>query len=828
MASRLSTYWKKRDFAVTSEPRGEVAGAHRSRSFVIQKHAASRLHYDFRLELDGTLVSWAVPKGPSLDPRVRRMAIHVEDHPLSYGSFEGVIPKGQYGAGTVEVWDRGTWTPLEDPREGMRRGRLKFELDGEKLHGHWMLVRMDGRRDERQEPWLLIKEKDEAARPAAQYDVVQEMPDSVIGTATRRTARKGKAKEQAAPRAKLPLSLAPQLATLVDTPPKGPGWVYEVKFDGYRLLARIDGNDVRLFTRNGNNWTSRMKALHDEIARLGLDGAWLDGEIVVLDAHGNPSFQLLQNAFDASKTRDIVYFVFDAPFLGGRDLRRLPLSERRAILAKAFESIEPGNVRFSQGFDADGASLLASACARGLEGIIGKRADAAYVSSRSASWIKLKCTKRQEFVIVGFTDPKGSRSGFGSLLLGLHDRDGTLRYVGNVGTGFDNRLLDSLQAKLAALETSAMPLAEKPKGVKGHWVKPKLVAEVSFGEWTSDGRIRHPVFQGLRTDKDPAAITREKALGEAAAPPKARRAAAAKAPPAAKAQPSVVRGVKVSHGERVIDRESGATKLDLVRYYDAVAEAMLPHLAHRPLALVRAPSGIAGQLFFQKHVDTLHIPGIRQLGGGDQPPMLELSTAAAIVAAAQMNVIEFHTSNSTTKALSRPDRVIFDLDPGEGVPWERLVEATQVTKEMLDLLGLASFLKTSGGKGLHVVVPLAPKDGYDTVKEFSRALVVHLAATLPKVFVAKSGGANRPGKIFVDWIRNGRGSTTAAAFSARSRPGLGVSVPLAWSELAKLQSGRQWNIFNLPERIARQRADPWKDYAKTRQGLAKAAKKLAA
>ncbi|HST02303.1 MAG TPA: non-homologous end-joining DNA ligase, partial [Usitatibacter sp.] len=519
MASRLSTYWKKRDFGVTSEPRGEVAARQPRLSFVIQKHAASRLHYDFRLELDGTLVSWAVPKGPSLDPHVRRMAVHVEDHPLSYAGFEGVIPKGQYGAGTVEVWDRGTWTPIEDPREGRARGRLKFQLEGEKLHGNWMLVRINNRRDERQEPWLLIKENDEAARPAAEYDIVQEMPQSVMREKSeeRRAKTKGKGNTKGnasaeatpeAPRAKLPLSFSPQLATLVDSPPAGKGWIYEVKFDGYRVLARIDGDDVRLFTRNGNNWTSRMKALAAEVARLGIDGAWLDGEIVVLDEHGNPSFQLLQNAFDAAKTRDIAYFVFDAPFLEGHDLRRLPLTQRRALLAKAFEKVDSPLVRFSESFDIDGRELLASACKRGLEGIIGKRADAIYTSTRSPTWIKLKCTKRQEFVIVGYTDPKGSRTGFGSLLLAVHEKSGALLYAGNVGTGFDDASLAALKSKLAALETDKMPLAERPKGVKAHWVRPKLVAEVSFGEWTGDGRIRHPVFQGLRSDKDPDVITR--------------------------------------------------------------------------------------------------------------------------------------------------------------------------------------------------------------------------------------------------------------------------------------------------------------------------------
>lgn len=635
-------------------------------------------------------------------------------------------------------------------------------------------------------------------------------------------------------RAKLPLSFAPQLATLVDKPPTGAGWIYEVKFDGYRILARIDGGDVRLFTRNGNNWTPRLKALAAGVEGLGIDSAWLDGEIVVLDDKGNPSFQLLQNAFDASKTRDISYFVFDAPYLDGRDLRRVPLVERRALLAKKIEKAKSPLVRFSESFDIDGAELLASACERGLEGIIGKRRDAIYTSTRSATWIKLKCTRRQEFVVVGYTDPKGSRAGFGSLLLGVHERDGTLRYAGNVGTGFDDASLRALKAKLSALDTEKMPLPEKPKGVKAHWVRPKLVAEVSFGEWTGDGRIRHPVFHGLRSDKDPDAITQEKPekMASAKKPKAAKTAKTAKAATTANASSSanIVRGVKVSHGDRVIDSESKATKLDLVRYYDAIAPVFLPHIAERPLALVRAPAGIGGQLFFQKHNDTLHIPGIREIGKvhGDQPSMLVLSTAEAIVAAAQMNVVEFHTANSTTKALDKPDRVIFDLDPGTGISWKQLIEATQLTREMLDTLELESFLKTSGGKGLHVVVPLKPRDDWDTVKDFSQAVVVHLAKALPKLFVAKSGASNRLGRIFVDWIRNGRGATTAAAFSVRSRPGLGVSVPLAWSELPRLKAADQWNIFNLHERIARERSDPWKDYAKTRQTISGGAKRLAA
>ncbi|HET7729133.1 MAG TPA: DNA ligase D [Usitatibacter sp.] len=873
MPGSLSTYWKKRDFGITAEPRGEVARPGKQLSFVVQKHAATRLHYDFRLELDGTLVSWAVPKGPSYDPKIRRMAVHVEDHPLGYASFEGVIPKGQYGAGTVIVWDRGTWVPIGDPRQGYRDGKLKFELHGEKLRGRWTLVRIRNRADERQEPWLLIKEADDEARPAGEYDVTEALPDSVLAKKARGRKRAvadapadgdGKEKAASAKRAKkpgarakdgatalpakavpapLPFALFPQLATLVDEPPAGDGWIYELKFDGYRVLARIDGDDVRLFTRNGNDWTSRLKGLRDEVRSLGIGSAWLDGEIVVLNGKGIPDFQALQNAFDSSRTADIVYFVFDAPHFGGHDLTRVPLVERRALLKAAFDrSGGSDRVRFSEAFDAPVEQLLEGACKQGLEGLIGKRADAPYASTRSASWVKIKCTRRQEFVIGGYTDPKGSRTGFGSLLLGVHDAAGRLVYAGNVGTGFDEKLLRSILAKLQALETGKDPFFDRPRAVKGHWVRPKLVAEVAFTEWTGDGRIRHPVFHGLRTDKNPQAITREEAVHEVQAPAavvktakagKAGKAGKAKAAASkAKKEASEVGGpsaIKITHPERVIDAASGATKLDLVNYYDRVAEHMLPHLVGRPIALVRAPTGIGGELFFQKHGEKIKIPGIRQLDRSfwpGHPAMLEVASRETLVGAAQMNVIEFHTWNSTTADIAHPDRVIFDLDPGEGIAWETLKEATALTKKMLDLLGLESFLKTSGGKGLHVVVPLTPKWDYDEVKDFSEKLVVHMARTVPQLFVAKSGGQNRIGRIFIDYLRNGKGATTIAAFSARARPGLGVSVPVAWRELKSLEAANRWNIANVFDRLEKQRTNPWADYSSTRQTLENALAKL--
>jgi bifunctional non-homologous end joining protein LigD len=753
----LSAYWKKRDFGVTSEPKGEVARAGKQLSFVIQKHAASRLHYDFRLELEGTLKSWAVPKGPSFDPKIRRMAVHVEDHPLSYGGFEGVIPKGQYGAGTVIVWDRGTWEPVGDPSEGYRKGKLKFDLRGEKLRGRWNLVRINARRDERQEPWLLIKENDEEAKPASEYDVVEALPDSVLG-GTRKDREAKKVKKTARTRAKarvskeepglpagaqaakLPVAFFPQLATLVDEVPAGDGWVYELKFDGYRIVTRVEDDDVRLFTRNGNNWTGKMKSLAEEIRGLGLGSAWLDGEVVVMNDNGVPEFQLLQNAFDSSRTKDIVYFVFDLPHFGGYDLTRVPLVERRALLKQILEKNASPRIRFSESFDVDPKELLDNACKRGLEGLIGKRADAPYASTRSSSWVKLKCTRRQEFVIAGFTDPKGSRVGFGSLLLGIHDGEGRLRYAGNVGTGFDDANLRELYAKLKSIETEKMPFAERPKGVKGHWVKPKLVAEVAFTEWTGDGRIRHPVFHGLRSDKDPQAITREQEKHIDTNPGDAPRGRTPKAKAADKPKEKAAASMPITHGDRVVDPESKATKLDLVEYYARIGEHMIPHLAGRPVALVRAPTGITGQLFFQKHTEKVKIPGIRQLDRSfwpGHPAMIELEKPETLVAAAQMNVIEIHTWNSTVADIAHPDRVIFDMDPGEGIDWATLKEATALMKKMLDMLGLATFLKTSGGKGLHVVVPLTPSKewDYDRVKDFSEAVVKHMARTLPKLFV---------------------------------------------------------------------------------------------
>lgn len=833
----LSLYRAKRNFTITTEPAEGGKANPGALSFVIQKHAASRLHYDFRLELDGVMLSWAVPKGPSFDPKQKRMAIHVEDHPISYSSFEGTIPPKQYGAGTVIVWDNGTWEPVGDPRAGLAAGKLVFRLHGQKLEGLWELVNI-AKGGEKQEPWILFKKKDEFARPHAEYDVVTTLPDSVIAKPLKKKSpQPALSKTQALPsnplagarKAPLPQTIKPQLATLAAGIPSAGEWLYEIKFDGYRLMARIEKGKAALITRGGHDWAAKMPGLVAELGTLGLNSTFLDGEIVVFGANGAPDFNALQNAFDRKQGADqIVYFVFDAPFFEGADLRDVPLKDRRALLRDFFEQRATEHVRFSADFPADPASILRSACQMQMEGVIAKRADAPYVSRRSETWLKLKCKLRQEFVVCGYTDRTDNSAQIGSLLLGIHDDNGDLVPAGSVGTGWSGVEAEEIMRKLLPLAVAASPFgkgASKPgrwskrKAGSEHWVKPVLLAEVSFAEWTPDGQVRHASFIGLRDDKPAEAIVREqpKVVG------------AATGPGSKLAGAGTGTGVKVSHGERVIDASTGVTKLDLVRYYESVAEFILPHLKGRPCSLVRGPSGVTGELFFQKHGEKIGIPGITELPESLWPghtSLLEVGNAKALVGAAQMNVIEFHTWNSTAKAIDKPDRMIFDLDPGEGTTWEHIQEAATLMRTMLNALGLESWLKTSGGKGLHVVVPLAPRYDYDTVKGFSQAIVQHMAKTIPMRFVAKSGPSNRVGKLFIDYLRNGHGATTAAAFSARARPGLGVSIPVSWDDLPKLKSGAQWNVRTAREHLSFQISDPWAGYWKARQPLAEAMKLL--
>jgi bifunctional non-homologous end joining protein LigD len=825
----LDRYKAKRDFAITPEPAdgGEaVAGA---LQFVVQKHWASRLHYDFRLELDGTMKSWAVPKGPSYDTHDKRMAVHVEDHPISYNRFEGQIPEKQYGAGKVIIWDRGTWTPLEDPRKGYAKGMLKFTLSGHKLHGAWALIRMRSRQP-KQDAWLLIKERDEYVRPASEFSVVDEFPDSVAKLAevrrvvTRakvaktRTAKLGAraAMPAGAVKRAAPPELKPVLATLVDeAPARAQDWVYEVKFDGYRILAKVEARRVRLITRNGHDWTAKLRHLATALESMHLKPGWLDGEIVMLKEGGSTSFQDLQNAFESERTANIVYYLFDLPYYDGYDLTRVPLIERRQLLATLLKDA-PAPVRFSDVFDAEPAELVTSACKLGLEGIIGKRKDSTYSSRRSPDWIKLKCGHRQEFVIGGWTDPKGSRTGLGSLLLGVHDEKGQLVYAGKVGSGFNDASLKLLSGKLAPLKTSSSPFKAKvPEARAAHWVKPTLLAEVTFSEWTGSGHLRHPVFHALRSDKAATAIVRE----EPNAP---------LGPDSEEPQSTIPARLRVSNPERVVDPSSGITKIQVIRYYALVGELMMAHLKGRPVSLVKAPQGIKRPVFFQKHVEKAQMEGVAQLDQAldkDHPPYLEIAKPMGLLTSAQMNVIEFHTWNATKGKIDKPDRMTFDLDPGEGIGWASMQQAAELMRGFLEQLALPAFLKTSGGKGLHVVTPIKPQYDWDTVKSFSQAIVQQMADALPKLFVAKSGPKNRVGRIFIDYLRNGFGATTACAWSARARPGMGISVPLAWSELAKLKSSDQWTVGNAHTRLAVGN-EPWKDYASSARSLTAAMKAL--
>ena len=834
--SALAQYNAKRDFRQTTEPAGEPA-SERGLSYVIQKHWASRLHYDFRLELEGVLLSWAMPKGPSFDPADKRTAIHVEDHPVSYGSFEGTIPAKQYGAGTVIVWDNGSWEPIGDPREGMDQGKLLLKLHGQKLAGLWELVRISRPADKKQDHWILFKKRGDAwVRPRAEYDVVTALPDSVVAkplglleereprepsTGTTAASAPVAPNLSAAVKSALPDKLEPQLATLTAVPPTGPGWLVDTKYDGYRIMARIAGRKVRLVTRGGHDWTARMPALATAIESLGIQSGWLDGEVVVMNDAGMPDFNALQNVFETTRSDAIEYFVFDAPFLNGFDLRGVPLWSRRAVLEAAFEGTDNDRVHFSQDFDISPGQMLDAACKIGLEGVMAKRRDSAYVSGRTENWLKLKCALRQEFVIIGFTDRSGTRSEVGGLLLGYHEA-GELRYAGSVGTGWSAATGQDLHRQLSAIEVdrpAVDPATVKPgrwsKRAAGseRWVKPVLVAEVGYAEWTPDGHVRHPTFKGLRSDKPAGSITRETAAATA---------------PGQRVAAKPVTSVKVTHPERVIDPTTGLSKVDLVRYYESIADWILPHLKGRPVSLVRAPTGITGQLFFQKHLES-KMPGLTELDPALWPghtALLSIDSPAALVTAAQMNTVELHSWNSTTKSIDRPDRMIFDLDPGEGVSWAHVQESAILTRTMLTELGLQSWVKTSGGKGLHVVVPLAPKHDYEVVKGFSQAVVQHMAKAIPQRFVAKSGPANRVGKIFIDYLRNGHGQTTAVAFSARARPGMGVSMPVAWDDVPGLKSGSQWTIVTARDHLSFQKVDPWAGYRTSRQTLTRPMKTL--
>jgi bifunctional non-homologous end joining protein LigD len=867
----LERYREKRNFKATPEPPGRVLRKkQQDLSFVIQKHAASHLHYDFRLQLNGVLLSWAVPKGPSLDPADKRLAMHVEDHPLEYGGFEGTIPPKQYGGGTVLLWDRGTWIPKGDATADYQKGRLKFELVGEKLHGGWTLVRTHGSKygGDGKQAWLLIKENDNFARHGIDARIVDEQPDSVVSgrsleqiakdpehvwhsnrsvaanvkggaLSVRKAPRSKPARTVTGPRdvagatqAKLPATLSPELASLVDACPQGDEWLHEIKYDGYRMVCRIDRGKVSVYSRNGKDWTAALKPVVDAAKRLRVKSVWLDGEVTVLTPEGRTSFQQLQNALADPFVGTLTYFVFDVPFLDGYDLRGVVLKERKRLL-RAIIPEGDAILRYGVEVQGSGEQFFAQACKLGLEGAVSKRVDSLYqTGARTRDWIKVKCGQRQEMVIGGFTDPQGTRTGFGALLLGVYEADGALRYSGRVGTGFDNAMLDSLRPMLDKLVVKTTPFANPPRGhaAKGvHWVRPILVAEVAFTEWTHDGTLRHPSFQGLREDKKASEVMRERAVKKTP-PAKNSPVVATRRPKRSGAAPTassnaVLAGITLSHPDKLLFPADKLTKRDLAQYYEKLGEWMVPHLRDRPLSLVRCPDGWQGQCFYQKHADKSVNAAVNRIAvpeGNGTATYMTVNSTTALVALLQWGVIEFHPWGSHGPRLDRPDRLIFDFDPDDGIGWSNLVSAVQVMRTLLDEMGLTGFLKTTGGKGLHIVVPIRPTIGWDVAKSFTKAVADLLVATFPDRFTATLSKAQRKGKIFIDYLRNGPGSTAVAPYSVRAREHAPVATPIAWEELKQDVRFAYFNVGNVPTRLARLKNDPWASFFDVRQALTKA------
>ena len=808
----LTTYHQKRDFSRTPEPKG-APGSSSGRSFVIQKHAARRLHYDLRLEMDGTLKSWAVTRGPSLVPSEKRLAVRVEDHPIEYGDFEGTIPKGQYGGGTVLVWDRGDWTPVGDAAKGLAKGHLEFELVGEKLSGRWHLVRMAARPREKRENWLLIKSDDAAARSDDAPDILEERPESVKtarqieDVAAKRPVRapenaKSKATIRGARRAPLPDFIPPQLASLKSQAPSGRGWLHEIKFDGYRLQARIDDGAVRLLTRSGLDWTDRFgPAVPQALAGLPARQAILDGEVVVEGAAGASDFAALQADLSAGRANRFTFYAFDLLHLDDRDLCGAALTDRKAALAGLLDDA-PAVLRFSEDFDEDGEMVLRHACRLSLEGVISKRASSKYRSGRSRDWIKSKCADRQEFVIGGFVPSSTSKNAIGSLALGVYDDDGKLRYIGRVGTGFSRAVAEDLYQRLTALARKTSPFASgldalARRGLE--FVKPELVAEVEFRDWTGSGRLRHASFRGLREDKPARQVVQE-----TADPVKRKPPARAKS------------RVTLTHPDRVYWKDAGVTKEGLASYYTQVWRFMAPHVVGRPLALLRCPTGYSAQCFFQKHgwkgmsseILIQHDPK----DDGEDSSLIGVDGVDGLIGLVQGAALEIHPWQAALDGLEKPDQIVMDLDPGEDVPWTVMIEAAREVRERLKAAGLEAFVKTTGGKGLHVVAPLVPKAGWDTVKGFARDISDAMEADDPDRFIAKAAKAARKGRIYVDYLRNGRGATAIAPYSSRARAGATVAMPIGWDELSPAMTSDHFTVANAIARLENLDADPWAEF----------------
>jgi bifunctional non-homologous end joining protein LigD len=828
----LARYNEKRDFTKTSEPKG-IPKKRAGHCYLIQKHAARRLHYDFRLELDGTLKSWAVTRGPSLDPHDRRLAVEVEDHPIAYGSFEGTIPKGQYGGGTVMLWDTGTWEPIGDPQEGLDKGKLEFILHGKRLQGEWTLVRMKNRGEKRNN-WLLIKRSDEFARPDDQDKFLEKNITSIVSSRrmeeiaanSNRVWQSNRGEEKDKPAFKhkikkgkpkiLPPFRGPQLATLVDTMPPGPQWVHEIKFDGYRVLAYIQDGKARLLTRTGLDWTKRFHPLDKFLAKLPSQTAIVDGEVVALDKEGASSFKSLQKILSGDEKGQLQYYAFDLPYLDGEDLASLPLLERKKKL-QALLAGSNGPLFYSEHFSGGGEKFLKKLCGMRIEGAVSKRADAPYVNGRSKTWLKTKCHQRAEFVIGGFTLPTHKERGIGALLLGYY-KDGDFVYAGKVGTGFDTQTSSDLRKKLNALAQKEMPFAKiQADGKRGaQWVKPQLVCEVEFTEWTSDGRLRHPSYQGLREDKPARDVHRDKPV-----PIKnVKEKGMAKA--AGKSADGEVAGIRISHPDRMIYPGSKITKLRLAEYYHEIADYILPYVANRPLSMVRCPGGTGEPCFFQRHVAQGQSPHLydAKVGVKDRTETyVMIKDVKGLITLIQWGVIELHPWGCRADQPQLPDQIIFDLDPDPALHFKLVMNGIKDIRARMEEFGLESFVKTTGGKGLHIVIPIARKYTWPAIKAFAKAIALSMEHDNPELYIAKSSKAGRKGKIFVDYLRNDLTSTAVAPYSARAREGAPVAVPLAWGELTPSLKPAQLTIETVPQRLAKLKRDPWKNFYSLKQKL---------
>jgi bifunctional non-homologous end joining protein LigD len=875
---QLERYRSMRDFQITSEPAGSTQGRGRSdapgpQPFVVQKHAATRLHYDFRLGWHGVLKSWAVTKGPSYFPGDKRLAVEVEDHPMEYGGFEGTIPKGQYGGGTVMIWDYGEWKGLGNVERELEKGNLKFELNGTKLKGKWALVRMKNTRDRSDKPnWLLIKERDEWAQPEEAPGITELAPDSAI---TQRTmeqiaesrdhvwdskqglllsdkdgeprnsthAPKADARNQQtikrllrqAPREVVPGFIEPQLARQGRKAPAGNGWIHELKLDGYRIQIHVapgskgasDAPAVTLFTRTGLDWTHRVRSLAQAAAKLKVESCILDGEFVALDHEGRSNFSDLQAAFQEGKQQNLVYFAFDLLHLNGHNVRKLPLVERKAILAELFSQVDGSSaLRLSEHIEGRGSEVFAKACELGAEGVVSKLSSAPYTSGRGNAWLKMKCALQQEFVIGGFTPPERGGRGIGALLLGYYE-DGKLRYAGRVGTGFSDKTHGALRDRLDPLVRKTAPFEKVPSESlrKVSWVKPELVAQVRFSAWTRDNLIRQSSFRGLREDKTPKEVTRETpdakedcrdcppSLPDQAAASQANR----------KTTGQSLNGVRLTHPGKVIDAQSGVNKKQVAEYYLAVSEHILPHIADRPLSVVRCPDGIGKPCFFQKHVSSGLPAGVSNVSipnrkTGKEETFLTVNTLEGLLGLAQLGVLEIHPWGSKNDSFEKPDRIIFDLDPDEAVPWNTLAAAAEELRDRLKQLELTSFVKSTGGKGLHVVVPIQPKYEWPIIKQFSHAVALQMERSNPGLYLTKMTKAARTNRIYLDYLRNDREATAIAPFSTRARPGVPVAVTLEWKELRA--SGRpRFYVSNFADWKSRLRHDPWQPMIASKQVL---------